>query len=71
MNQLVTVIITIFYITWLLAVLVLLWLVWRNGVTRSQRLEEALVDATLTTAKAASKTAEAVWAMVQEQNKNV
>jgi predicted negative regulator of RcsB-dependent stress response len=69
-QSLVSMMLTIFYVVWLLAVLVFLWMVWRNGVTRSQRLESALVEAALVSAKAAGKTAEAVLILAQEQGKH-
>jgi hypothetical protein len=48
----------IFY-AWLLGVLVLLFLIWRNGTTRTARLTQALIDLGNKGADAAKVAAEA------------
>lgn len=47
------------FILWLFAVLVLLWRHALGGSTRTQKLQNALVDSTLTSANAAETAAEA------------
>lgn len=54
-----TTMLTLFYVVWLLAVLVFLWLIWRDSVRRADKLEQTLVNATMTAAQAASSAAEA------------
>lgn len=54
-----TTLLTLFYVAWLLAVLVLLWLIWRDSVRRAQQLDKTLIDATLKAAEAAQGAAEA------------
>ncbi len=52
-------VLTLFYVVWLLAVLVLLWLIWRDSVKRAQALDKTLIDATLKASEAARQAAEA------------
>jgi hypothetical protein len=64
-------ILTGFYLAWLLAVLLFLWLIWRDSVKRAQQLEQTLVNATLTAAEASRHAAEAarLLALRQAQEK--
>jgi hypothetical protein len=58
-----TLFLTIFYLVWLVLVLILLGLIWYNGMTRTQVMERALAEATLKAAEAARLSAEAVHAL--------
>lgn len=64
--QVFTVLLTAFYVLWLAGVLVLLWTIWRNGVNRAKRLEEALIE----TSQIASKAAEAALLLAQKRDKD-
>ena len=52
-------ILTIFYIVWLCAVLVLLWLIWRNQSHYMRRTEQTYISVTLKAVDAAVQAAEA------------
>jgi hypothetical protein len=59
-------VLTIFYVLWLCAVLALLWLIWRNGVRYTMRLEQTLINAALKASDAAQKAAESAHALVEK-----
>lgn len=56
-----TIFLTIFYVLWLVGVLILLYLIWRRGAQHTQQLEQTLIRATMRTAEAAEKAAEAAF----------
>jgi len=49
---------TLFYIAWLFAVLMVLWFVWRKQVNRLATLEQALIKSAQMSAEAAKTSAE-------------
>ncbi len=53
------IVVTVFDVAWLLAVLALLFLMWRNNVWRIARMEATLIEATLKSADAAKQAAQA------------
>lgn len=59
MPQIITIVLTAFYMLWLCTVLWFLWRIWRNGARYTQRLEQTQLDAALTAAQAAQTAAEA------------
>jgi Flp pilus assembly protein TadB len=58
---------TTFYVLWLVAVLLFLWMIWRNGASRAEKLETTLSDATLITARAADKAVEAALLLARRE----
>lgn len=61
------IILTIIYMLCIVAIVVLLWFIWHSGVKRSQRLEQALIDAALSNAASTRKTAEAADTLAKKQ----
>ncbi len=63
-------ILTIIFYVWLIIVLVLLFLMWRDGSKRIMRLQQALIDVSnksAEAAKAAAETARQAVALVEEK----
>ncbi len=61
---------TIFYLIWLVGVLILLYLIWRRGAQHTQQLEQTLIRATMHTAQAAEKAAEAAFVLACKKPDN-
>ncbi len=61
-----TTILTLFYVAWLIAVLVLLWLIWRDSVNRAAQLDKTLIEATLKASEAAKQAAEAARILAEQ-----
>jgi hypothetical protein len=61
------VILTLLFYVLMALVLWLLWAIWRDSTKRMQRLEQALADATLRTAAAAERAAEAAYLLAKER----
>ncbi len=64
------VLLTIFYVVWLMAVLIFLYLIWRKGAQHTQQLEQTLIRATMHTAEAAEKAAEAAFVLACKKPDN-
>ncbi len=64
-SQIITIGLTIFYVSWLIAVLVMLWKIWRSGTERGQRIDQSLIDSARTSASAAHTAAEAAKVLAQ------
>lgn len=54
------IIVNVFYILWAIALLVLLWLILRNAMSRTQKTEQTLIDVAMKDAESARIVAEAV-----------
>ena len=64
--QIFNIALTTFYVCWLIAVLVFLYVIWRTGARSLQRLEDVLSDSMLTTAQSARRAAEAAYLLAQQ-----
>ncbi len=61
---------SIFDVVWLVVVLIFLYLIWRKGVQHTQQLEQTLIRATMQTAQAAEKAAEAAFVLACKKPDN-
>jgi len=62
-------ILTIFYVVWLIAVLILLWLIWHSSENRLkhiEKMEQVQFDAAMVTAKAAQKAADTAYILAEK-----
>lgn len=52
-NNLFTIAVTIFYIVWLIAVLIFMWLIWRSNTKHIRQMEQTLVNVAMMDAESA------------------
>ena len=62
------VILTLIFYVLLIAILVLVTLMWRSSVTRTEKLQQALIDATKASTTAAKESAEAVRILADKEH---
>jgi uncharacterized membrane protein len=65
-----TLLLTIFYVVWLCAVLVLLYGIWRSSTNHVHRMEQTLVDVAMKSAEAAKAAGDAVSRLAPPQQGN-